>query len=232
MDNLVNVYAHTNPQILGRRLTNARKAAGVTQDEAAKILGVARSTLVNIEQGTRLPKADELFRLAERYGAALHTLLRKEPPPEPLQVQFRAAPRIGANLDSKVEQRVEELQQLCDDYFELERLCNRTVPATNAPIYSVEGIPVARAGEDIAQTERNRLGLGDAPLLNVLEVVENEGVTVFQMKLPSNSKIEYEVQGGDGIVAMTDHGFRLIKGKSPVIVWRNFQIVPKQFAVQ
>jgi hypothetical protein len=52
------------------------------------------------------------------------------------------------------------------------------------------------------------------------------------MKLPTNSKIEYEVQGGDGIVAMTDHGFRLIKGSAPVIVWRNFQIVPKQFAVQ
>ncbi len=54
----------------------------------------------------------------------------------------------------------------------------------------------------------------------------------FQMKLPANSRIEYELQGGDGIVAMTDQGFRLIKGKSPVIVWRNFQIVPKQFAVQ
>jgi len=54
----------------------------------------------------------------------------------------------------------------------------------------------------------------------------------FQMKLPSNSKIEYELQGGDGIVAMTDHGFRLIKGAAPVIVWRNFHIVPKQFAVR
>jgi hypothetical protein len=54
----------------------------------------------------------------------------------------------------------------------------------------------------------------------------------FQMKIPSNSKIEYELQGGDGIVTVTDHGFRLIKGNSPAIVWRNFQIVPKQFAVQ
>jgi hypothetical protein len=54
----------------------------------------------------------------------------------------------------------------------------------------------------------------------------------FEMRVPSNSKIEYEVQGGDGIVAMTDHGFRLIKGNTPAIVWRNFQIVPKQFAVQ
>ena len=64
----------------------------------------------------------------------------------------------------------------------------------------------------------------------ILEQTEPE--REFQMKLPSNSKIEYEVQGGDGIVAMTDHGFRLIKGASPVIVWRNFEIVPKQFAVQ
>ena len=186
MDKLVNVYAQTNPQILGRRLTNARKAAAVTQDEAAKLLGVARSTLVAIEQGSRLPKEEELFRLAERYGAPLHSLLRKEPPPEPLQVQFRAAPRVGAKLDRKVEQSIEELQQLCDDYFELERLCKRNVPATNAPVYSVDGMPAARAGEDIAQTERNRLGLGDAPVLNVLEVVENEGVSVFQMKLPSH----------------------------------------------
>jgi hypothetical protein len=54
----------------------------------------------------------------------------------------------------------------------------------------------------------------------------------FHMKLPSNSKIEYELQDGDGIVAVTDRGFRLIKRNSPAILWRNFQIVPKQFAAQ
>jgi hypothetical protein len=61
---------------------------------------------------------------------------------------------------------------------------------------------------------------------------QTEAEREFQMKIPSNSKIEYEVQGGDGIVAVTDHGFRLMKGSSPVIVWRNFDFVPKQFAVQ
>jgi len=65
------------------------------------------------------------------------------------------------------------------------------------------------------------------PILKQTETERN-----FEMKIPSNSKIEYELQGGDGIVAVTDRGFQLIKGKSPVIVWRNFQIVPKQFAVQ
>jgi len=65
------------------------------------------------------------------------------------------------------------------------------------------------------------------PILKQTETERN-----VEMKIPSNSKIEYELQGGDGIVAVTDRGFQLIKGKSPVIVWRNFQIVPKQFAVQ
>ena len=67
----------------------------------------------------------------------------------------------------------------------------------------------------------------EGPILKQMEP-ERE----FQVKLPSNSKIEYELQGGDGIVAVTDRGIRLIKGASPVIVWRNFEIVPKQFAVQ
>jgi 4-amino-4-deoxy-L-arabinose transferase-like glycosyltransferase len=54
----------------------------------------------------------------------------------------------------------------------------------------------------------------------------------FPMKIPANTKIEYDLDGGDGAVAVTSRGLRLIKGPSPVIVWRNFRIVPKQFAVQ
>lgn len=54
----------------------------------------------------------------------------------------------------------------------------------------------------------------------------------FPMKIPLNTKIEYDLDGGDGAVAVTSTGLRLIKGPSPAIVWRNFRIVPKQFAVQ
>ena len=54
----------------------------------------------------------------------------------------------------------------------------------------------------------------------------------FPLKIPSNTKIEYDLDGGDGAVAVTSTGLRLIKGPSPVIVWRNFRIVPKQFAIQ
>ncbi len=61
---------------------------------------------------------------------------------------------------------------------------------------------------------------------------QTEAEREIPMKIPSNAKIEYELEGGDGAVAVTRSGLRLIKGPSPVIVWRNFRIVPKQFAIQ
>ena len=51
------------------------------------------------------------------------------------------------------------------------------------------------------------------------------------MRLPSNTKIEYDLEG-DGTVAVLSDRIQLIKGRPPVIVWRNFRIVPKQFAAQ
>jgi len=53
----------------------------------------------------------------------------------------------------------------------------------------------------------------------------------FPMRLPSNTKIEYDLDG-DGTVATLSDRIKLINRSPSVIVWRNFRIVPKQFAVQ
>ena len=60
---------------------------------------------------------------------------------------------------------------------------------------------------------------------------QTESEREFPIKLPSNSTIEYELEG-DGVAAVTPNQVRLIKGPAPAIVWRNFRIVPKQFAVR
>ena len=60
---------------------------------------------------------------------------------------------------------------------------------------------------------------------------QSERQREFPMRLPSNSKIEYDLEG-DGTVAVMSNGIQLIKGSPPVIVWRNFRIVPKQFAAE
>jgi transcriptional regulator with XRE-family HTH domain len=53
---------------LGRRVREAREAAGVSQDEARKAIDVSQPTYSRIETGDRLLKGDELVQLADCFG--------------------------------------------------------------------------------------------------------------------------------------------------------------------
>ena len=54
-----------DPKALGQRLTEARKARGVTQEDAAKHIGCSRPTFIAVEKGNRLPKAEEIVEFIE-----------------------------------------------------------------------------------------------------------------------------------------------------------------------
>ena len=54
-----------DPVTLGQRLAEARKARGVTQQEAASHIACSRPTLIAIEKGTRRAKAEEIVKLAD-----------------------------------------------------------------------------------------------------------------------------------------------------------------------
>ena len=52
---------------IGRRVREVREAAGVSQDEARRIIGVSQPTYSRIESGERPLKGDELVQLADRF---------------------------------------------------------------------------------------------------------------------------------------------------------------------
>ena len=80
-----------DPRILGRRLAEARKARGLTQEEAAQHLGCSRPTLIAIEKGERPAKPAEIVKLAAFYGRQVHELVRAgEPVAADLQPHLRA----------------------------------------------------------------------------------------------------------------------------------------------
>ena len=56
---------------VGMALQTARKRSNITQEAAADIIGVARTTIVAIEKGERRIKATELLKLARAYGRPL-----------------------------------------------------------------------------------------------------------------------------------------------------------------
>lgn len=171
-----------DPYELGARLQEARRARGLTQEDVADRLGVARTTITAMEKGTRRIRPDEIIRLAELYGRSVNEFLRSRPRTPDFAVQFRAVVREDG---ADVFQAVEGFKRHCDNYLFLEALCeSKWQPPVPEP-YDVEGLPAERAGEFVARAERNRLGLGDGPIGDLRELLEDAyGLRIFFIPLP------------------------------------------------
>ena len=98
---------------LGKQLQQARKRQGLTQEAAAKLIDVARTTLTAIENGERRIKASELMKLAEAYGRDVSDFLRVRPQLPDLQVQFRSSMTRTIEDDARVMDAIDLLQELC-----------------------------------------------------------------------------------------------------------------------
>lgn len=55
----------------------ARKAAGLTQIQAAQLLGVTDATISQWENGETKPKTSRLAKVAEVYGCTIDELLKE-----------------------------------------------------------------------------------------------------------------------------------------------------------
>lgn len=60
------------------RLRGLRKKAGLTQEDAAKVLDVARTTYSGYERGTSEPDFNVLHKLSNYYGVDLNWLITGE----------------------------------------------------------------------------------------------------------------------------------------------------------
>jgi Zn-dependent peptidase ImmA (M78 family)/DNA-binding XRE family transcriptional regulator len=175
-----------DPKILGTRLQEGRKAGGLTQQAVADHLGMARTTLVAIEKGERRVSPDELIRLAAFYSRPVSELVSRQPVVEGFVPQFRAAWKDLFVEDPDLEESAVELQRLSEDYLELERLCDMPLGKAYPPVYDISGASAEQIAEEIATAERNRLGIGDGPLSNLSERLENDvGLRVFYFPMAS-----------------------------------------------
>lgn len=174
-----------NPS-LAERIREARRQSGLTQEEVGKHLGVARTTIVAIERGERRVQPEELMKLAALFGRQVNDLLRASAPVEPLGVQFRLSLARAAE-PKHLESAVTELERLAEDYLELERITRTPLPRHYPPLYAVDGLGIGQAAQEIAAQERNRLSLGDGPLLELRESLENDvGIRIFSTEMPGS----------------------------------------------
>lgn len=183
MENILETIDH---KILGSRLQEARRARGLTQLDVAEEMDMARTTVVAIEKGERRILPDELIKLAKLYGQSVSKLLNRTTATQDFVPQFRYTWRKDFEQTPELEQVSFDLQQLSEDYAELEQINGITHLEIPSPQYSIKGASLEQRAEEVAITERNRLGIGDGPISNLRQRLEMDlGLRIFYFKMPS-----------------------------------------------
>jgi Zn-dependent peptidase ImmA (M78 family)/transcriptional regulator with XRE-family HTH domain len=189
---------------IGERLKIARVSAGKTQDEVSNEIGVSRPTLVAIERGQRKIRADELEKLSRLYGMAVNRLLASDAVHVDLQAKFR---KSGQNRPAALS-AIALLSQLASASVELERMLGVSFAPSYPSAQPILPGSIDRQGEEAAMSFRSRLGLGLAPISDIVSLLEQEvGIRVFVRKLASNISglFAYEATVGACILLNANH---------------------------
>jgi Zn-dependent peptidase ImmA (M78 family)/transcriptional regulator with XRE-family HTH domain len=173
-----------DPRELGDRLRAARAKAGLTQEAAADLLQLARTTLIALEKGQRRIRQEELRAMAHAYGASVNALLRPNAIHADLLPRFRAHSAIteGESVNA-----ARLLSDLAAAESELERVLDLPFKPNHPPERPILPGDVREQAEEAAMELRHRLGLGIAPVADMVTLLELEiGMRVFVRPLPQS----------------------------------------------
>src|SRR5215212_3946429 len=176
---------------IGARLQAARRALGLTQTDVASQMDMVTSTVSAIEAGKRAVTGPELYRFAEIYARPVSYFLGEEQSStsEGFQYLFRAV------ADRLYERRpLVELEQLATDYDLLEDLVGAP-PLPMPTDYSAFGFRTDQDAETLAEMERARLGFGDAPIGDLMDLLDGTvGIRTFLIPVDQNNWSSVSVQ--------------------------------------
>jgi Zn-dependent peptidase ImmA (M78 family)/transcriptional regulator with XRE-family HTH domain len=173
------------PLELGQRLREAREASQLTQEYVGKKLGIPRSAVAQMELGNRNVSILELTSLAKLYGRDIREFLEEEDAEDPLIALFRA--------NGDLRNRSEHIQRSRDLGRELTKL-EKSVGIDREPTSSVSyRLPhplnrweAIRQGSSIADQERRRLGIGYAPIHDIQDLLELQGIRTASIDMPDD----------------------------------------------
>lgn len=165
-----------DPADLGANISHARKRSGVTQAALADAIGVSRPIVVAFEAGQRRPTEQQLVAIAKETGVRVRDLLSLAAPDTSLTVRFRQLKH-----GEEAQTAVDALEEFGRRYVNLEVFANDRIDRREPgelPIATV--VNIFRSADDLASSERLRLGLGDGPLPDLRDVFEEDtGLRIF-----------------------------------------------------
>jgi len=157
-----------------------RESIGFTQKQVAEAIGLHRPTISEIEAGRRDVTSAELYEFARLYVTSLGDLLSDPKPTEDqaIAVLFRK-PSLST---SGAKSALKRFMDRCRAERELESLLEIPAPLDLRPSYELppptDKWNAIQQGEEVARLERIRLEVGEEPLRNPLDLLEQQGVRI------------------------------------------------------
>lgn len=170
-------------QEIGKRLRLAREGMKFTQQEAADAVKIARTTLAVVELGQRRARLDELQKLATLYKTSANAILRREAVHLDMVPRFR---KLADSSDTAIEDAARLLNDLVRAEVELEDALGIERVRNYPPERPILPGDVKTQAEQDAQELRDWLGLGAAPVLDILSLLDLQlGIRVYLRRLDS-----------------------------------------------
>lgn len=177
-----------------QRLKKMREDRGYSQQWVSDALGIPRTAIVQIEKGDRSVSTVELAKLADTYRLPISSFFESESVysaqehSAPEQSNIFALLRGSIPVDSiEVKKEIDAHLRICDLGAELEGYLGLSrkvaLPCYEGPAMSNKAEAAAQ-GAAIADEERRRLNLGDAPLLNLVDLISNQGIWLAGVRFP------------------------------------------------
>jgi Zn-dependent peptidase ImmA (M78 family)/transcriptional regulator with XRE-family HTH domain len=192
-------------KLIGQRLKEARETCGFKQEEVAQKIGITREYLSLLENGKRNPPLRMLQKLAELYGCPVSYFYGfNGTKGESFKLLLRKAQK--QSLSPEVISQLRRFEFLCREIASLRQRLG--IPKPELPTYPVTKEALEKQAKEAAEAERMRLGLGDDPVPNLAEVLEDEGIPVI--RLPLNGEVS-------GAMAYDEDlgGFLLVNSNEP-----------------
>ena len=198
---------------LAARIRAARQAAGLTQEAVAGELGLSRPAVSQMEAGKRAVSSLELERFARMCGRGMDDFFDDAFSSEQSATValFRRHP--GLSKESDLREAVGEAVTFGRAVVNLEGLLQMDSRETVAVEYRTPPLKgkwdAIQQGEEVAEAERGRLGLGAEPLPDLVSLMERQGVRAVVAPMPTEVSGLTLVENGAGVVVAVNgrHGF-------------------------
>lgn len=171
------------PGFVGKRLTEAREARGLSGSRLSDLLGVSRQAVSKYEKGTSTPSPDVLAKLSSILSIPEHFFWR--PSAEfKSTIFYRSMSAATKSARLRAERKYAWLREICVYLEDSVDFPSVNFPSVSSPDYLKL---TATDIEQIAEDARSFLRVGDGPVRDLVALLESHGGIVSRIALQADT---------------------------------------------